>query len=90
MSLLNITQKNVFSLLKYNVSSLLKYADGISRHVHHSHHQDSPQKNPNESGAHEFLVTRYIPYHDNDRVDHSQLAHSLLNDVFPRSYHKPS
>ena len=50
-----------------------------------------PQKSPNESGAHELLETCYIPYHENDAVDHSQLAHSLLNDVFLLGrYHKLS
>ena len=68
----------------------MKYLDGTFRHVHHSHGQDSQQKNPNESGAHELLETCYIPYHENDAVDHSQLAHSLLNDVFPGTNHKLS
>ena len=47
-------------------------------------------KNPNENGAHEGLETCYIPYHGDDAVDHSQLAQSHLNDVFPGSYHKRS
>ena len=57
---------------------------GISRQVHNLHHQDSPQKNPNESGTYELLVTCYPPFHDNDAVDQSQHAHSLLNDVFQK------
>ena len=48
------------------------------------------KKNPNENGAHELLEARFIPYHDNEAVDHSQLTHSLLNDVFPGSYRKLS
>ena len=49
-----------------------------------------PQKNPIESGGHELLETCCIPYHDNGSADHSQLAHSLLNDGWPGSYRKLS
>ena len=55
-----------------------------------THITKSLRKNLNESGAHELLETCYIPYHDSVTVDHSQLAHNLLNNVFPESYHKLS
>ena len=45
-------------------------------------------KNPNEIEAHGVLETCYIPYYDNDSEDHSQFAHSLLNDGCPGSYGK--
>ena len=38
-----------------------------------------------ESRAHELLEKCRIPYHDNDLADHSQLAHSILNDVAQKS-----
>ena len=47
-------------------------------------------KSPNENRAHKLLETCYIPYHDNDTADHSQLALSLLIDGCPGSYHKLS
>ena len=47
-------------------------------------------KNPNESEALGLLETCCIPYYDNDSEDHSQLAHSLLNDGCPGSYDKLS
>ena len=76
------------SIFVWIVAPLPKYPDGISYHVHHSHHQDFPQKSPNESGAHELLETCYIAYHDNDSADHSQLAHNLLNDGCQGTYYK--